>query len=105
SHVCGGEANAIGADVPGVPGIVIGHNGSIAWGITAGMANVADCYVEEFDPEHPLRYRTPDGWEEATEYVERIAIRGGGAVEERVLETRHGPVIGPALPGETRAIA
>jgi penicillin amidase len=57
SHIRGGDANAIGADIPGVPGIVIGHNDSVAWGITAGMANVADCYIEEFDPEQPLRYR------------------------------------------------
>jgi penicillin amidase len=105
SHIRGGDANAIGADIPGVPGIVIGHNDSVAWGITAGMANVADCYIEEFDPELPLRYRTPDGWAEADEHVERIDLRGGGSVEERVLQTRHGPVIGPALPGETRAVA
>ena len=37
--------------------------------------------------------------------IERIDVRGGETVEERVLETRHGPIIGPAIRGETRAVA
>ncbi|TAJ20345.1 MAG: penicillin acylase family protein, partial [Dehalococcoidia bacterium] len=72
---------------------------------TAGMADVADCYVESFDPTSPRRYRTPGGWVEAEEIIERIHVRGASPVDERVLITRHGPIIGPALQGETRAIA
>lgn len=109
-HVRGGELDAIGAAIPGVPGIVSGHNGRVAWGITAGLSDSADCYLETVDPQHPLRYRTPDGWAEGRVRVERIAVAGGDPVEEHVLETRHGPVIGPALPaahdlGDGRAIA
>ncbi len=105
SHLRGGTLNAIGADIPGVPGIAIGHTAEIGWGITAGMADVADCYVESFDPEAPRQYRTPEGWLEAEEVVERIHVRGAASVDERVLITRHGPVVGPALHGESRAIA
>jgi len=105
SHLRGGTLNAVGADIPGVPGIAIGHTAEIAWGITAGMADVADCYVETFDPAAPRRYRTPEGWREAAEVVERIHVRGAPPVDERVLVTRHGPVVGPAVEDETRAIA
>jgi len=105
SHVSGDRIRAAGADFPGVPGIAIGHNEHVAWGITAGMADVSDCFVEEFDPADPARYRTPGGWATAEERVERLDVLGGPAVEEPVLVTRHGPVIGPALPGERRAIA
>ena len=104
-HLAGGSLDTIGAGVPGVPGIVIGHNREVAWGMTAGLADVSDCYVEEVDPARPGRYRTPDGWERAEPRVERIEVRGGAAVEETVFETRHGPIVGPALPGEDRAIA
>jgi penicillin amidase len=34
-----------------------------------------------------------------------IAVRGRAAVREVVLETSHGPMIGPALEGETEAVA
>src|SRR5690606_35507258 len=75
------------------------------WGITAGMGDVADCYVEEFESPSSARYRTPEGWAEASEVIERIEVRDRPAVEERVLITRHGPVVSPALRGERRAIA
>lgn len=105
SHVSGERLKAAGADFAGVPGIAIGHNEHVAWGITAGMADVSDCFVEEFDPADPTRYRTPDGWATVEERVERIRVRDGEPVDERVRVTRHGPLIGPAFVGETRGIA
>jgi len=105
AHLRGGDIDATGASVVGLPGIVSGHNGHVAWGLTAGLADTADCYIEAVAPEDPTRYLTPDGWERGRVRVERIAVRDGETIEERVLETRHGPVIGPALPGEHRAIA
>ncbi len=105
AHVAGATFDAVGATIAGLPGVVLGHNGTLAWGITAGMADVADCYVERVDPEDPTRYLTPEGWQTGRTRIERILVRGAEAVEERVLETRHGPVLGPALPGESRAIA
>ncbi len=105
THLSGDTIKAVGADFAGVPGIAMGHNEHVAWGITAGMADVSDCFVEEFDPSDPLRYLTPNGWATAEERVERIDVRDGVPVEERVRITRHGPVVAPALRGETAAIA
>ena len=105
SHLRGGELDAVGATAPGIPGIAIGHNGAVAWGLTAGVADVSDCYIETVDPEDPTRYLTPEGWVTGRTRIERIAVLDGATVEERVLETRHGPVIGPVLPGEDRAVA
>src|SRR5690606_25272115 len=76
AHIRGGEFDLVGAGIPGVPGVAIGHNRTIAWGITAGMADVADCYIEEFESPSSTRYRTPDGWAEASEVVERIEVLG-----------------------------
>ena len=105
THVSGGSFDAIGADVAGIPGIAIGHNQRLAWGLTAGLADIADCFVETVDPQDPARYRTPDGWTRASERVEEIKVRGEATRTEVVLETRHGPVIQPAAPGTDRAIA
>ena len=105
SHVVGGAFDVIGANVPGVPLVAMGHNRDLAWGITAGLADVSDCVFETIDPQNPTRYRAPDGWRSGRTRIERIEVRDGEPVEERVLETRFGPVIGPALPGEARAVA
>ncbi|MBM4415164.1 MAG: penicillin acylase family protein [Chloroflexi bacterium] len=105
SHVRGGTLDVIGATISGVPLVLMGHNGRVAWGMTAGLADAADCYIETLDPDAPQRYRTPEGWATGTTRIERFAVRDGASVEEHVLETRHGPVIGPALPAERRAIA
>ncbi len=105
THVQGGAIDAIGADAPGVPGIAIGHTRTLAWGLTAGMADVADCFVETVDPQQRDRYCTPEGWRTAERRTERIEVRGAEPVDEVVLETRHGPVIEPAEPGADRAIA
>ena len=105
THLAGGTLKAVGADFAGVPGIAFGHNEHVAWGITAGMADVSDCFVEEFDPADPARYRTPGGWATAEERIERIPVRDGATIEERVLVTRHGPIVSPAVAGEHRAIA
>ena len=105
SHLRGGTFDAIGADIAGIPAIAIGHTQQLAWGLTAGLADVADCFVETVDPVRPGQYLTPEGWTEAAHRVERIEVRGGDPVDELVLETRHGPVIEPAAPGAGRAIA
>lgn len=105
SHLRGGAFDAIGADVAGIPGIAVGHTQRLAWGLTAGLADVADCFVETVDPSDPDRYATPRGWVRAVRRVERIEVRGGDPIDEVVLETRHGPVIEPAEPGADRAIA
>jgi penicillin amidase len=105
THLDAGALNAVGADVPGIPGIAIGHNESLAWGITAGLADVADVYVETMRPGSPAEYQTPDGWARAEVVIETIEVAGARSVEEPVLITRHGPIIEPAAAGEDQALA
>jgi penicillin G amidase len=45
----GRALDAIGATLPGSPGVVIGHNGRIAWGVTNLMADVQDLFVERLN--------------------------------------------------------
>jgi len=87
----GGQFRA-GATAPGVPGIVIGRNQSIAWGFTTTHSDTQDVFVERLAG--PDAYLTPDGPRPFTVREERIAIRGRDEPEIlQVRETRHGPVI------------
>ena len=95
-----------GVSVPGEPGIVIGHNQHIAWGVTASMVDIQDVYVEEFSPDKPSHYRFEGDWHKATVVQERIHVKGRRMpVVEEVAITRHGPVFAPPKDGSHRALA
>ena len=52
-----------GAGPAGIPGIVIGANTHMAWGVTNSMIDQNDWIVVETDPADPSRYLTPQGWQ------------------------------------------
>lgn len=105
----GGELNVAGGSVPGAPGILIGHNRHIAWGITAAMADVSDLYVERLDPGDPRRTEYAGHWESGTILRETIDVKGRARpwVEEVLITSRHGPLITPtsSIPDEHRPLA
>ncbi len=81
----------VGATAPGVPFLVIGHNGRIAWTFTTTGADTQDVFVETVLPDG--RYQTPDGPQAFIEREERIRVRGASDERLVVRETRHGPVL------------
>jgi len=91
-----------GASVPGVPGIIIGHNGHIAWGVTTSYIDTEDLVIERADPQQPGHYVTPDGGLPFTTRNETIRVRFGNDVALTVRETRHGPVLDDALGARLR---
>jgi len=93
-HLSGGGYEAIGSTFPGTPGVIIGHNADIAWGVTNAGPDVMDLYVERFDGADPTRYEYRGQWERAQIVREVIKVRGRAEpVEETVRITRHGPII------------
>ena len=86
-----------GATVPGVPFMVLGHNKTIAWGLTTTGTDVQDLFIERLDPENPDHYLTPEGSEPFRVREEVIAVRGDDDVTLTVRETRNGPVISDIL--------
>lgn len=93
AHLASPYGEAIGATLPGVPGIVLGHNGRIAWGFTNTGPDTQDLYLERIDSADPSRYETPDGTTPFVTRQEIIKVRGAADVVLTVRETRHGPVI------------
>jgi penicillin amidase len=98
-HLSAPGFRGAGVTVAGMPGILIGHNDRIAWGITNVEADVQDLYLEKFEKENPLRYMTPTGWREAETRREEIKVRKSPAspetetIEHNVTVTRHGPIV------------
>lgn len=95
---------AAGASFVGGPGIPAGHNGFAAWGITAGLTDNTDLFLEEIGLDG-ASVRQGDGFVPCQLLREEIAVRGAAPVVEDVLITPRGPVIGPALEGEFEAIS
>ena len=81
----------VGATAPGVPLIVIGHNGHVAWGFTTTQADTQDLFIETLtDSGH---YRAAGGIEPLITHQETIRVRGQESVAENVAATSHGPLI------------
>ena len=85
--------SVIGGGEPALPGVSIGHNGTIAFGLTIFSTDQEDLYVYETRPDQPNEYRYKDGWEKMTVLTEQIAVRGSEPVKVEMLFTRHGPVV------------
>jgi penicillin amidase len=97
THLSTPDFRVCGVSVPGLPGVMIGHNDQIAWGITNLCPDVQDLYLEQFDEKDPCSYKTPTGWREAETRREEILVRtASGDTEVVALDvkvTRHGPII------------
>jgi penicillin G amidase len=86
--------NVIGSGEPALPGIALGHNESVAWGITIVGTDQADLIVEETKPDDPMKYRVGDQWEPIRVLKEKIRVKGEPApVEVELRFTRNGPVV------------
>jgi penicillin amidase len=96
-HLNAPGLNVAGVSLPGVPGIVIGHNEHIAWGMTNLMADDVDFFIENINHRDstyrigerilPLRVRT-----------DSILVKDSLPVVIQVYETIHGPVITDVYP-------
>jgi len=104
AHLSAPGLDVIGAGEPALPGISIGHNGRIAFGLTIFSIDQEDLYVYALNPANPRQYRYRDGWENFRVVKEKIAVRGARPVTVELRFTRHGPVIFEE-PGKQRALA
>jgi len=84
--------NVAGASLPGLPGVIVGHNQRIAWGMTNLHYDVQDLYVEQLDLPSG-RYRVGGGMLEAAREPEPVRVRGARSIEVMVLATVHGPIV------------
>ncbi len=86
--------NVIGAGEPALPGVSMGHNDRIAFGLTIfAFGDEEDLYVYDTNPANPNEYRYRGGWEKMTSVDENIGVRGQSEARRQLKFTRHGPVL------------
>ena len=91
-HLSAPGWDVIGATEPPLPGVAIGHNGRIGWGLTIVGTDQSDVYVEELNPADANQTRFRGAWEPVRVVVDTIRVKDAAPqiVEHRY--TRHGPV-------------
>jgi penicillin G amidase len=94
-----------GATFAGSPVFPIAHNGHACWGVTAGLTDTTDLFLETLSDDG-MQVRQPDGsWRATTRITETIAVKDAADVIETVIETPRGPIITPLIPDEALAIS
>jgi penicillin amidase len=93
AHLVAPGWNVIGAVTPWFPGVAIGHNERIGWGLTIFRIDAQDLVVLETDPADPRRYASGEGFERMRVARESIRVRGGEPVAVELRWSEHGPVV------------
>ncbi len=93
-----------GVTLPGYPGVVIGANGFIAWGLTNAECDAADLVRLAVADADTSAWAGPSGPEPFRVRTEVIGVKGAPAETLRVRDTRFGPVVGASLRGGLLAL-
>ena len=88
-----------GFSFAGVPGVVVGHNNFIAWGVTNTGIDVQDVFIEKVNTSNPLQYEFEGEWLDMEVIEEVIKVNGGEDVTLDVRTTHHGPIINEVVDG------
>ncbi|BDC98498.1 penicillin acylase family protein [Persicobacter psychrovividus] len=86
------NVNVMGASLPGAPGIIIGMNEKIAWGVTNAQRDLVDWYKIHFLDDLRNRYDLNGKVETVTNRIETIKIKNAPAFIDTVKYTVFGPV-------------
>ena len=100
THLVGPGWNVIGAGEPASPGVSIGHNDRIAFGLTIVGMDQQDVYVERVRPcgagtRNPTArcYFHNGAWQAVTTVIDTIRVKGAGPRVVRLEFTHHGPIV------------
>ncbi len=97
-HVRSPEYDAAGVSLAGLPGVIAGYNGHIAWGETMVMADNQDIFLEKLKWEKgKLFYLYQNEWRAAEERKETFKIKGEPDQHRIIYQTIHGALLNTAL--------
>jgi penicillin amidase len=101
--VLSGDSLAVaGVALAGMPGVMVGRNRRVAWGLTNNICSLRDLYQERTSPEHSGSFYYDGRWEPSWQREEVIRVRGGGEVCKTVRGSRNGPIVNELLPPAAR---
>lgn len=91
-----------GIAVAGIPGVIAGSNGKVAWGMTMVMADTQDLFLEKLRRrDGKVQYLYQGKWLDARARRERFRVKDGRSVERTFWSTRHGPLINGLVSGNS----
>lgn len=93
AHLSAPGFDVIGAGEPFLPGISLGHNSEVAFGLTIFAIDQEDLYVYETNPAQPDEYRYRGRWEPFEVRTETVDVKGAAPRTIQLKYTRHGPVL------------
>ncbi len=106
AHLKGDKLDVSGMTLVGLPLVIFGQNGEIAWGGTSMMADVQDLYIEQPNPQNPSQYKRDGAWVDFQIRSETINIKADfpaslrapvEAAKIQVRTTLDGPVISDVI--------
>ena len=83
----------IGATIPGLPGVTIGRNLQIGWGLTSSYLDDQDVFIEKINPDNEDEYLTPEGFKPFIKRQSILQIDGAAPRTVELLWTENGPVL------------
>ncbi|MBO1913160.1 penicillin acylase family protein, partial [Microvirga sp. 3-52] len=86
-HLQSPKQNVGGVIFAGVPGIILGHNENVAWGVTNVGPDVQDLYIEKPNPKNPTQFLYDGKWEQAEVRDETIKVKDAEDVPFEVIVT------------------
>jgi len=93
-QLCTPTMNVYGACLPGAPGVVIGFNKDVAWGVTNVGSDVMDFYQIKFKDNTKKEYWYNGAWKATSMRVEEFVVKGRSeSLKDTVFSTHHGPIV------------
>ena len=87
------EQNCYGVSLQGIPGIIIGFNEEIAWGVTNVGHDVSDWYRLQWANPERTRYKLDNEVREVQKRVEVIKVKGARDLVDTVKYSVWGPLV------------
>lgn len=87
------NSHVYGVTFPGIPGVVIGFNEHIAWGVTNAGWDVMDWYAIQWQDKSKKAYQYDGQWIPTEYRIEKIKIKGGTEISDTVKLTKWGPIV------------
>ena len=98
------DITVTGVTLPGVPAMVVGSNGHVAWGYTNSYGDWVDLVLLHVNPDDADEYMTANGWQHFEHHAESIRVKGGDALSLDVRDTIWGPVLDKGHNGILRVV-
>ncbi|MDP1800258.1 MAG: penicillin acylase family protein [Bacteroidota bacterium] len=86
------EMNVYGYSIPGTPGVIIGYNENISWGLTNGQIDVCNLFKLELKDNYS-QYKYDGLWKNTEQNIEEIIIRNHKSFYDTIYCSIHGPII------------